>query len=175
MQYRTFSRVTSHAIGFAVCIWTSSALAEPAAQFVDAAASLNQFLIQSGTLAQSRATKPATRTYANETVEIIAAAEKELKAAAEAEKAAVSPSLPAEQAQGLKALQEAPAADFDAAYMSAQMTTHAEIKKLYLTFIQDGIAGKVRAYAEKTYPELHMLEVRALSLASPATLTDGEQ
>ncbi len=57
--------------------------------------------------------------------------------------------------------------------MSARITTHAELKKLDQTFIRDSIAGKVRAYAEKTYPELHMPEVRALSLASPTTLTDG--
>lgn len=174
MPHRTFRRPVVYAFGLALSLWTSSALADPAQQFVDEAASLNQFLIQSASLAQAKASDAATRAFAKETTSIVTDADKDLKSAAKAVVASERSSMPAQLTQALKALNEAPSTDFDAAYVSAQITSFAEISRLYQAFIKNGTAGEIRAYAEATYPQLHMLEVRAQSLSSPAAVTDGQ-
>jgi putative membrane protein len=174
MHYRTFRRTVAYAIGLALSLWTSSALADSTQQFVDKASALNDFLVQSASLAQTKAADPATRAFAQETAGVVNDADKDLKSAAKALGAAEPSSAPAQLTQALAALHEVPAAEFDAAYVSAQITSYAEIGRLYQAFIKNGTAGEIRAYAEATYPELRMLEVRAQSLSSPAAVTDGQ-
>ena len=174
MHYGTFGRPVAYAIGLALSLWTSSALADPTQQFVYEASAINDFIVQSASLAQTKAANPATRAYAKETAGIVNDADKYLKSAAKALGASEQSSMPAHLTQALAALHEAPVAEFDAAYVSAQITSFAEISRLYQAFIKNGTAGGIRAYAEATFPELHMLEVRAQSLSSPAAVTDGE-
>jgi predicted outer membrane protein len=158
---------------FASLTATASLAADPAAQaFVGDAARLNLFQIRSGELAKERAAGEATRAYAEEVVarhketqdDLVAAAGKDVQAPAE---------LDPEQKEKLSALEAAPKADFDAAFLSAQISTYAAAGRLYQSFIKEGPAGPVRAFAEQTYPELHMLEVRANALSSPAAVTEG--
>lgn len=174
MLHRAFSRSVGYAFGPALSLWTSNALADPAQQFVDEASALNAFLLQSASLAQVKAADAATKAFAKETAAVVTDADKDLKSAAQAMAASEQSSMPAQLTQALTALNEAPSADFDAVYVSAQITSYAEISRLYQAFIKNGTAGEIRAYAEATYPKLHMLEVRAQSLSSPAAVTDGQ-
>ena len=79
-----------------------------------------------------------------------------------------------EQNQKLEALDEAPPSDFDAAYMSAQISAYSATGQLYQDFMKTGEAGQLRSFAEKTYPQLHMMETRVKAQSSPGAVTDGE-
>jgi putative membrane protein len=162
-----------------VCL---TALSGPAATadhalagFVTPAAQLNHYQISAGKLAEQKATKPMTRAYAREAVAAASEAQDDLVEAAKADGVNLPTALDKRQSEKLEALKASAPGDFDAAYMSAQMTTTAAIDRLYKAFIKDGPAGHVRTYAEANYPQLHMMGVRAAAQASPGTITNGAE
>ncbi|UPA27758.1 DUF4142 domain-containing protein [Shinella oryzae] len=88
--------------------------------------------------------------------------------------ASVSSGARAGSKQKLSALKDAPASDFGAAYVSAQVRAYAAVGGLYQDFIKTGEAGEIRAFAEKLYPEMHMMETRVNSTSARNVVTDGE-
>ena len=160
---------------FLVLLAVSAEAADGGAEkFVSKAATLHLFQIRSSELAVKRATKDETKALAREILGAHQDAQHDLAAAAKAEAIAIPEPLDKEHVEKLAALEQAPARDFDAAYMSTQISVYAESGRLYRDYIKTGDAGGIRVFAEKTYPELHMLETRVKAQSSPGAVTDGE-
>lgn len=147
---------------------------DSAENFINKAAALNLFQIHASELADERAERDETKALAREILGAHKNAQRALASAAEAEGRAVPGAIDNEYTQKLAALKDAPASDFDAAYMSAQASAYAAVGGLYQDFIKTGEAGEIRAFAEKLYPEMHMMETRVNSQSARNVVTDGE-
>ena len=162
-------------VPFLVLLAVSAEAADGGAEkFVSKATTLHLFHIRSSELAVKKAAKDETKALAGEILGTHEDERRDLAAAAKAEALGIPEPLDEEHAEKLAALEQAPAGDFDAAYISTHISAYAETGRLYLDFIKTGQAGKIRVYAEKTYPELHMLETRVKAQSSPGAVTDGE-
>lgn len=157
-------------------------LATPAASadrhtedFVREATALNHFQIRASELAVEKGTKDETKALAREILGAHKGAQHNLATAAKADGVTVPDGRDDEQDQKLAALNQAPAQDFDAAYMSTQISTYAAAGRLYQGFIKTGTAGQLRVFAEKNYPQLHMMETRVKAQPSPGAVTEGQE
>jgi len=173
MHYRTGFRFAVAAL--LVLLATPAASADLSMEdFAREAAALNLFQIRSSTLAVEKGMKDETRALAREILAVHKNAQQDLVAAAKAEEVPTLQKMNDEQGSKLNALEQAPARDFDAAYMSAQISTYAAIGRLYQGFIKSGEAGRLHTIAETTYPQMHMMETRVTAQSSPGPVTDGE-
>ena len=152
---------------------TPAASAEREEDFVRGATTLNLFQIRSSELAVDKGTKDETKALAREILSAHKDAQQRLATAAKADGIAVPEGMDDEQNQKLEALDDAPPSDFDAAYMSAQISAYSATGQLYQDFMKAGEAGQLRSFAEKTYPQLHMMETRVKAQSSPGAVTDG--
>lgn len=159
---------------FLLVAMPSEAADDGAEKFVSKAATLHLFQIRSSELAIGKGANDETRSLAREILGAHKDARRDLAVAAKTEAVVMPDRLDKEYAEKLVALEQAPERDFDAAFMSTQVSTYAETSRLYQDFIKTGKAGKIRVFAEETYPELHMLETRVNAQSSPGAITDGE-
>lgn len=174
MHYRPKSLITA-----ALILATLQASAPSADglmdDFVVQATRLNLFQISSSELAVRKGSQDETRTLAEEISNVHKNAQRHLADAASAQGVKVPASMDEESGQKLAALNEASVHDFDAAYMSTQISSYAAIGRLYLGMIKAGEPGRLRSFAEKTYPQFHMVEARVHAQSAPGALTDGEE
>jgi len=165
----------SLALATLLSLAASAAHAEPQIEnFVERVTSLNFFHIQSSEIAAKRAMRAETKDFAQEILAWHQDAQQDLAEAAREDGLAVPAIIDTEQREKLTALSQAPAPDFDAVYMSAQISAYAASGRLYQDLIKNGQPSRLKTFAEHTYPELHMLEVRTQAQSSPGPVTDGE-
>jgi len=163
------------ALGLAGCM-TPMASAPPApmvtaAQFVPTAASSNAFEIQSSRIALQRSRNPEVRRFAQQMIRDHNLAGRRMVAAVRA--SGMSPPPP-----GLSAKHEAmlndvrTAADFDAAYISAQLAAHQDAVVLFTTYSANGDDVQVVAFAKETLPtlQMHLDHVKALNGGAPRAM-----
>jgi putative membrane protein len=156
-------------LGLAGCMTPMASAPPPppavtTAQFVPTAASSNAFEIQSSRLALQRSRDPGVRRYAQEMIRDHNLAGRRMVSAVRA--SGMSPPPP-----GLSAKHEAmladvrAAADFDAAYVSAQLSAHQEAVALFTNYASNGDDVQVVAFAKETLPtlQMHLDHVQALN------------
>lgn len=131
------------------------------ADFVTQASASNAFEMQSAELAQKRSRQTFVRDFAALLLSDHTKAQAELEAAAKEQNVAFEPALSDKQKEKLDALQKATDADFDAAFLSTQMSAHQAAMELFARYAERGEKGPLKAHAEAQYPALHMHFIRA--------------
>lgn len=127
---------------------------QPAA-FAARAAAANLFEIQSAELALRRSKEAFVLDYAKQLLTDHRKAQAELEAAAKSQTAAFRPELDDDLTEKLAALASASDADFDAAFLSAQMVAHQSTIELFALYAGKGQRGPLKAHAQAQYPTLH--------------------
>lgn len=134
---------------------SASAAAAPApssADFVAQAAASDMFEIQSSQIALQKSQAAPVRQFAQMMVDHHTMTTRDLTAAAQ--KAGLTPpsTLPPDKAQKIAALQSAPAAGFDAAYMREQVQGHQEALALHQSYAAGGDNADLKGVARKAVP-----------------------
>ncbi|WP_431298198.1 DUF4142 domain-containing protein [Tabrizicola sp. BL-A-41-H6] len=133
--------------------------------FAERAASSNLFEIQSSQIALEKAQSEEVRAFAEKMIaDHTAAGERMMAAATEEGLTATEALMPDHQAQ-LDNLTSSEPADFDAAYLGAQLAAHTEAVDLFEGYSNQGPGGPLKTFATETLPKLkdHLAEVGPLS------------
>jgi putative membrane protein len=137
-----------------------------AAQYLTMAAASDQFEIQSSQVALQKASNADVRQFAQMMIDHHTKTSADLMAAArQAGMTPPPPALPADKAAKVAALQNAPAAGFDAMYMREQVMGHEEALMIHQGYARDGDNATLKAAAAKTAPIVQQHLTRARSLA----------
>jgi putative membrane protein len=140
-----------------LCVGPTLTLAQPItdpAAFAAVAGSSNMFEIESSEIALDKATNDAVRQFAQQMVDDHTAAGEKMKAAAEADGVTPPAGLAEKEQAELEKLQAAEGADFDAAYVLAQVAAHDEAVALFQSFSENGQESALRGFAAETLPTL---------------------
>ena len=156
------------ALGVAGCM-TPMASAPPmavtsAAQFVPMATSSNLFEIESSRLALDRARNPEVRRFAQQMIRDHNVATRRMAAVVASSGLPMPPPTLTARHQAMLASVQG-AADFDAAYMGAQVMAHQESIALFTSYGSNGDVPPLAAFARQTLPNLqmHLQHAQALS------------
>lgn len=142
--------------------------------YLTAAASGDQFEIQSSQLALQTSQNPEVRAFAQMMVADHTATSAELARLASANRMAAPPKvLASHHAQMLADLRAATPGGFDAAYLRHQVSAHQEALNLHRTFAQGGQSAPLRTFAAATAPKVEAHLQRAQSMAG-ASATPGD-
>lgn len=145
------------AFGVAGCM-TPMASAPPmavtsAAQFVPMATSTNLFEIESSRLALERARNPQVRRFAQQMIRDHNVATRRMTAVVTSSGLPMpAPAMTARHQAMLASVQGA--ADFDGAYMGAQVMAHQESIALFTSYGSNGDVPQLAAFARQTLPNL---------------------
>ena len=145
---------------------TQSGMAMSAGDYVTAAAEADQFEIQEGQLAATRAQGPKLRDFGQMMVRDHTATSQALAAAAARSGLGAPPTaLRSEQQQMLDKLQAAKGADFDRLYLSQQVQAHQEALSLQTAYADGGADSNLKSAAIAAVPVIrrHLDLVRQLS------------
>ncbi|MCL7999805.1 DUF4142 domain-containing protein [Brucella sp. 21LCYQ03] len=134
--------------------------------FAQKAATMNRFEIESAKLALALGKDASAKKYAHDMIEDHSKSLVELEMAASAERVLLSNDLDPESYKKLQALREAPAADFDQAYLSTQVAAHEIAVQLFMTYSKDGPDGALKNYAGHTLGTLRTYNVRIHGLTN---------
>lgn len=140
------------------------AMSSPQA-FADRAASSNAFELASSELALERARSPEVRSFAEKMIADHTDAAEKMRAAAGEDGLILSDVImPDHQAQ-LDSLASVEAADFDAAYLGAQLAAHTEAVMLFEGFAGQGRDSTLERLAAALLPtlQMHFAEVSRLN------------
>lgn len=142
---------------------TASGEAAAPAEFVNAAAASDMFEIESGRLAQEKASSQAVKDFGAMLVREHTQSTADLKAAAGEANTPVAPKMTAKQQADLSALRAAND-DFDGLYKTQQIAAHQQALALLQAQANAGAAGPLKAFAAKTAPvvEKHLAQAREL-------------
>jgi len=135
-------------------------LAKQDMDFINKAAQAGQYEVQSGRLAQSKASAAETKSFAGQMVTDHTKANDELKALVQGKGAQV-PAEPSDaQKLQLKTLGSAEGGNFDKAYAKDNVAAHEDAVKLFRTASKDAADADLKAFAARTLPTLeHHLEM----------------
>jgi putative membrane protein len=160
------------ALGVAGCMTPMASAPTPvavtsAAEFVPTAVSSNLLEIESSRLALQRARDPEVRRFARQMIRDHNLASRRMAAVVRRSDLPMPPPamIPRHQAM-LATVQAAP--DFDAAYVSAQITAHQEAVALFSSYGSNGDVAPLAAFARQTEPNLRMHLEHAQSLGGGA-------
>ena len=130
--------------------------------FVTQAGRSNLLEVQSSTIAQTRASRPDIRQFAQKMVKDHTAASQELRTAAGSR--TVPLDLGAAEQGMVQSLQNAGAQDFDQRYLDMQEDAHEKSVALFESYASEGDDPALQAFAAKQTPALrqHLTEVRNL-------------
>ena len=151
---------TALALGVAGCMTPMAspppaAAVTTAAAFVPMATSSNLFEIESSRLALDRARNPEVRRFARQMIRDHNVATRRMAAVVRRSGVPMPPpALIARHQQMLATVQGA--ADFDAAYMSAQVMAHQESIALFTAYGTNGDVPPLASFARATLPNLQM-------------------
>lgn len=136
------------------------------ASFVKAVESAGTFEIESGRLAEQKASSADVKSFATRMIADHTRAAGELKEAARIVGNA-EPQLSPKHAAMLKLLQDASGNDFQALYIDMQAVAHMEAVTLFTTYAKGGDDSAVKDFAAKTLPVLeeHRAHVHKLALS----------
>jgi putative membrane protein len=137
-------------------------------QFAEMAASSNAFEIESSKLALEKAMAPQTKDFAQHMIDDHTKAGEEMQTAAEAQGGVSLPTTMDQKHQGLLDELNATTADFDAQYLSLQLTAHREAVALFEAYSTNGAAGPLKDFATKTLPTLQEHLDRVSSQETPS-------
>lgn len=141
--------------------------------FVTQAARSNLLEVQSSTIAQTRASRPEIRQFAQMLVKDHTAATQELRTAAGAR--TVPFELGAAEQSLVQSLQNARADEFDQRYIDMQEDAHEKAVALFESYAREGDDPALQAFAAKQAPALrqHLTEVRNLRQNLNASSGEG--
>ena len=151
-----------------LCASPALTLAQPVtdpAAFATAAGSSNMFEIESSEVALDKATKDDVRQFAQHMIDDHTAAGEKMKAAAAADGVTPPAALADKEQAVLDKLQAAEGAEFDAAYIAAQVAAHDEAVALFESFSENGQESALRGFAVETLPTLKEHQSMAHDLA----------
>jgi putative membrane protein len=163
---------TALALGVAGCM-TPMASAPPAAAvttaaaFVPMATSSNLFEIESSRLALERARNPEVRRFARQMIRDHNVATRRMAAVVRRSGVPMPPPALIPRHQQMLATVQG-AADFDAAYMGAQVMAHQESIALFTAYGTNGDVPPLAAFARQTLPNLQMHLDHAQSIGGSA-------
>lgn len=152
----------SLALGLATALWlaplgvfaqSAPAVTEPQ-DFADKAASSNMFEIESSKLALDHASNTDVHGFAEQMIKDHTEAGEKMKAAAAKDNVTPPTAMAQKDAAQLDELKATPAADFDKAYVSAQVAAHDQAVALFKGFSTDGKESALRDFAAETLPVL---------------------
>lgn len=145
-----------------ICALETPAIAQdnPNQAFAQNAATMNRFEIESAKLALDLGKDARAKEYAQDMIEDHSKSLVELGEAASAERVPLPRELDPESSKKLQALREAPAADFDQAYLSTQLVVHETAVQLFMAYSKDGPDGALKNYAAHTVGTLRMHDIR---------------
>ena len=131
-----------------------TALPTTAQAFIDAAASSDKFEIQSSEMAASSAQSAAVKSFAKQMITAHNGTTAKLKSTLAGMTPAMTPNdaLNAEQQSMLDGLKGKTGADFDAAYVSAQVTAHQKTLDALNAYSSSGDNPKLQDLAKNTIP-----------------------
>jgi putative membrane protein len=135
------------------------------AEFANLAAVSNMFEIQSSLRAPDLTETAEVLTFAQQMIADHGKAAEDMMAAATAEDVTPPSGLDASHSAKLEALQGLTGAEFDAAYVSAQVAAHDEAVSLFEGYVANGPSGALQAFATKTLPTLQMHQENVHGLA----------
>ncbi|WP_051558870.1 DUF4142 domain-containing protein [Allorhizobium undicola] len=144
---------------------SQQALAPTPKDFALQAAAGNLFEIQSAALAEKRAVSVEIKAFAHQISKDHQQAQQDLKRAAKDENITLPKTLPAELQDKLKAL-EASTDQFDAAFLSAQVSAHEQTLALLQAYSDKGEKGALKTYAIAQTGTIRMHLVKAQNLAT---------
>jgi putative membrane protein len=124
------------------------------ADFVPLAMSGNMFEVESSRIARDKAQSGAVKEFAARMIEDHKAAGERMKDAVEADGVDMPKTMSRTQAAQLQTLTEAQPADFDAAYIQAQVAAHEEAVALFTACTQSCNDGQVKSLAVELLPKL---------------------
>lgn len=129
------------------------------------AAAMNRFEIASAKLALNLGKDAPAKEYAQDMIEDHSKSLVELEEATSAEQVPLSIEQDPESSKKLQALREAPAADFDQAYLSTQVVAHEAAVQLFMSYSKDGPDGALKNYAAHAIGTLRAHDIRIHGLA----------
>lgn len=151
-----------------LCAGPSVALAQSTTDptaFAATAASSNMFEIESSQLALDQATNDDVKAFAQHMIDDHTAAGEKMKAAAQSDGVTPPAAMAGKDQAELEKLQAAEGADFDTAYLAAQVAAHDEAVALFKTFSEGGEASALKSFAAETLPTLEEHQAMAHELA----------
>lgn len=133
--------------------------------FADRATSSNLFEIMTSELALEKSQSDEVRAFAEKMIADHGAASEQMKAAAAGDGITAAESIMPDHQEQLETLSSVEAADFDAAYLGAQLAAHTEAVTLFQGFAEQGADGALKEFAMEMLPKLeeHLETVRRLS------------
>ena len=134
-------------------------------RFVNAAASSDQFEMQSSQALLQKSRNPAVRAYAQMMIDQHTASTQQLTQIAAAKGAALSQGLDPTQERLLAAMQGAGPGSVDRTYLSGQTTGHAATVLTFNDEIKSGADADVKGFAQQNLPMIqqHLDDARRLS------------
>lgn len=132
--------------------------------FAREAAISNAFEIQAAELAAKQGKDANAIAFAKDMLRDHGRASAELAEAAKADGISLPTEVDERRKKQLEALRTARDADFDQAYLSAQMTAHEEAVALFDVFAKSGNAGALKTFAQRTIGTLRMHNIRVHDL-----------
>lgn len=146
---------------------TNSAKPVSAAEYVQKSAIGDEFEIESSKLALQKAQDPAIKSFAQEMVNEHTSSTNKLKEAAKAAKInlAARQKLDRQHQETLTKLRSTSGAQFDRAYMRAQLLGHREALNLQKAYSQSGDNPALKAHAQEVEPivQHHLTEAERLA------------
>jgi putative membrane protein len=125
-----------------------------AQQFTETAASSNQFEIESSKLASGQAAKKSVKDFAKQMVKDHTKAGKDLQAAAKKAGIQVPGGMQQQHQATLDDLRNARGAQFDDAYVNAQVQAHNDAVQLFTDYSKGGDNAELKRFATKALPTL---------------------
>jgi len=166
----SFRMITVSALGVIASLYVlgSSAVAQDNAKqsFAQKAALSNRFEIEAAKLALQKGKDGSAKEYAQDMIDDHSKSLSELEEAAKAERVILPLELDAENMKKLKGLSEAPASDFDQAYLSTQVVAHEDAVELFMSYSKDGPNGMLKNYAMQTVGTLRAHSIRIHGLTN---------
>lgn len=141
----------------------------PTAQaFADAAAKSDAFEIAAGKLAQTNATAPGVKAFANKMIAAHTASTLKIKKAADAAAPAITPdaTMTDDQTAKLADLGKMKGAEFDKAYVDGQIAAHEDALALMRNYADKGDSPTLKTAAGEIAPDVqdHLVMVRGLAI-----------
>lgn len=132
-------------------------------EFASMAASSDMLELRSSEAALQKAQSAEVKEFAQMMINDHTKASQELKTAASTDGATVPAEMLPKHAEKVQAVSAKSGAEFDAAYMEAQVAAHEEALKLMQTYAEGG-EGATKAHAAKTAPviEMHLEHAKKL-------------
>lgn len=141
-----------------------AAFAQDAQDFAKTAAASNAYEIETSKLALGTSQAEPIRAFAEQMIADHTAAGEKIAAAAQADAMAVPVGITEEQQAGVATLSGMTGAEFDAAYIEAQVAAHDEAVTLFEAFAAGAPSSALRDFAAETLPVLKRHQAHAHSL-----------